>query len=60
MRFTLLESRMGAFHVFMLGVVSYGFLAVLDWVLHMCAGVRQQHMIHNAENAASDVRHRIR
>src|ERR1700680_726910 len=29
--FTLLETRMGAFHVFVLGVVSYGFVAVLDW-----------------------------
>src|SRR5712692_6014310 len=28
MYFSLLESRMGAFHIFMLGGVSYGFVAV--------------------------------
>jgi hypothetical protein len=42
--FTLLESRMGALHVFILGTVSYGFIAVLDWVFLMCAGVRHHHL----------------
>jgi hypothetical protein len=55
--FTLLESRMGAFHVFMLGAVSYGFVAVLDWVFLMCAGVRHEHMVHSREAAASAGRH---
>ena len=58
MHFTLLESRMGAFHVFMLGAVSYGFVAVLDWVFLMCAGVRHQHMVQSRETAASAGRHR--
>ena len=56
--FTLLESRMGALHVFMLGAVSYGFVAVLDWVFLMCAGVRHQHVAHSREIPASAGRHR--
>ena len=57
MHFTLLESRMGALHVFVLGAVSYGFVAVLDWVFLMCAGVRHQHMAQSRENPASAGRH---
>src|ERR1700722_3802491 len=49
LNFTLLESRMGAFHVFMLGGVSYGFVAVLDWVFLICAGVRHQHVVQSRE-----------
>jgi hypothetical protein len=44
LNFKLLETRMGFLHVFMLGTVSYGFVAVLDWVFLMCAEARQQHM----------------
>jgi hypothetical protein len=51
--FTLLESRMGALHVFMLGAVSYGFVAVLDWVFLMCAGVRHEHVVQSREIAAA-------
>jgi hypothetical protein len=58
MHFTLLESRMGALHVFVLGAVSYGFVAVLDWVLLMCAGVRHQHVAQSRETTASAGRHR--
>jgi drug/metabolite transporter (DMT)-like permease len=58
--FTLLESRMGAFHVFMLGAVSYGFVAVLDWVFLMCAVVRHQHITQSRETTASAGRHRTR
>jgi len=58
MHFTLLESRMGALHVFVLGAVSYGFVAVLDWVFLMCAGVRHQHMAQSRETTASAGRHR--
>jgi hypothetical protein len=58
MHFTLLESRMGALHVFMLGAVSYGFVAVLDWVLLMCAGVRHEHIVQSRETTASAGRHR--
>jgi hypothetical protein len=45
LHFTLLESRMGAFHIFVLGAVSYGLVAVLDWVFLMCAGARHQHIV---------------
>ena len=55
--FTLLESRVGAFHFFVLGAVSYGFVAVLDWVFLMCAGVRHQHVIQSRETSASPGRH---
>lgn len=54
--FTLLESRLGAFHVFVLGAVSYGFVAVLDWVFLICAGVRHQHVLQSRENPASSGR----
>jgi len=57
MHFKLLESRMGALHVFMLGAVSYGFIAVLDWVFLMCAGVRHEHMVHSRGTPASASRH---
>jgi hypothetical protein len=55
--FTLLESRMGAFHVFVLGAVSYGFVAVLDWVFLMCAGVRHEHIVQSRETLASAGKH---
>ena len=55
--FTLLESRMGALHVFVLGAVSYGFVAVLDWVLLMCAGVRHQHVAQSREITATAGKH---
>ena len=58
MHFTLLENRMGALHVFVLGAVSYGFVAVLDWVFHMCAEVRHEHMVHSRDTAAFASRHR--
>lgn len=58
LNFTLLESRMGALHVFMLGGVSYGFVAVLDWVFLMCAGVRHQHVVQSREIAATAGKHR--
>jgi hypothetical protein len=55
--FTLLKSRMGAFHVFMLGAVSYGFVAVLDWVILICAGVRRQHVLQSQRSASTVDRH---
>jgi hypothetical protein len=58
MHFMLLKTRMGAFHVFMLGAVSYGFVAVLDWVFLMCAGARHEHIVQSRETAASAGRHR--
>jgi len=56
--FRLLESRMGALHVFMLGAVSYGFVGVLDWVFWICAGVRDQHLAQSRQAAATADRHR--
>jgi hypothetical protein len=47
--FKLLESRMGFFHVFVLGAISYGVVAVLDWVLLMCAEARHQHVVETRE-----------
>ena len=44
MRFSLLESRMGALQVFMLGAVSYGFVAVFHWVFLLCAEARHRHI----------------
>lgn len=58
LHFKLLENRMGALHVFMLGAVSYGFVAVLDWVFLMCAGVRNRHLAQSRETAASAGRQR--
>lgn len=58
--FTLLESRMGAFHVFVLGAVSYGFVAVFDWVLLMCAAVRHQHIAQSRDTAVPAGRHHTR
>ena len=53
LRFTLLEYRMGALHVFILGAVSYGFVAVLDWVFLICAGIRHDHNAQVRETSAS-------
>jgi hypothetical protein len=47
--FKLLESRLGFLHLFVLGAISYGLLAVLDWVLLMCAEARQQHVAETRE-----------
>ena len=52
MHFSLLESRMGALQVFMLGAVSYGFVAVFSWVFLMCAEARHRH-IAQAQHAAA-------
>jgi hypothetical protein len=46
--FELLETRLGAFHVFMMGVVVYLILAVLGWItllwlLTRRAGARVHH-----------------
>jgi hypothetical protein len=44
MNFSLLESRMGALHIFMLGGITYGFVAVFHWVFLLCAEARQRHV----------------
>ena len=58
MRFSLLESRLGALHVFMLGAVSYGFVAVFDWVFLLCAETRHRHVTRTTHAAVSTARHR--
>jgi hypothetical protein len=59
MHFSLLESRMGAFHIFMLGTVSYGFVAVFHWVFLLCAEARHRHVTQAGQAAASAPRPRI-
>jgi predicted membrane channel-forming protein YqfA (hemolysin III family) len=59
MRFSLLESRMGAFHVFMLGAICYGFIAVFQWVFLLCAKARQDYMAHARQDAVSATRRPI-
>jgi hypothetical protein len=57
MFFSLLKSRMGALHVFMLGVVSYGFVAVFQWVFLICAEARHRHVAQSEHTTAPAVRH---
>jgi hypothetical protein len=52
MRFSLLESRMGALQVFMLGAVSYGLIAVLHWVFLLCVEARHRHIAQTERAAA--------
>ena len=58
MHFSLLESRMGAFHFFMLGAISYGFVAVFDWVFLLCAEARHRHIAQAGQASASGGRPR--
>lgn len=53
MYFRLLESRMGAFHLFMLGAVTYGLVAVFRWVYLLCAECRQRHIAQAEQPAVS-------
>ena len=60
MHFSLLESRMGAFHIFMLGAVSYGLVAVFHWVFLMCAETRHRHVTQTGNAASHPHRSRAR
>ncbi len=40
-RFGRLETRMGAFHLFMLGAIVFGLLAVLDWLALLMLSARR-------------------
>lgn len=51
--FSLLESRMGALHMFMLGGITYGFVAVFHWVFLLCAEARQRHLAQAAQEPAT-------
>ena len=53
MRFSLLGSRMGAFHLFMLGGITYGFVSVFQWVFLLCAEARHQYVAHAAQAAVT-------
>ncbi len=44
-RFEDLESRLSAFHLFMLGALAYALAAVFVWLLHMALMARQQPLI---------------
>jgi hypothetical protein len=59
MYFSLLESRMGAFHIFMLGGVSYGFVAVFHWVLLLCMETRHRHLARSDPGTVSAPRPHI-
>jgi hypothetical protein len=52
MIFSLLESRMAAIQIFMLGAVSYGLIAVFIWVFLMCAEARHRHVAQSEHAAA--------
>ena len=56
--FSLLESRLGALHVFTLGAVCYGFVAVFEWVALICLEARSRHVTQAQESAASTGRAR--
>jgi hypothetical protein len=58
LRFSLLESRMGALQVFMLGAVSYGFVAVFHWVLLLCVETRHRHVAQATQAAVSPCQRR--
>jgi hypothetical protein len=54
LHFSLLESRMGALHMYILGAVTYGFVAVFHWVFLICAEARQRH-IEQIERASASI-----
>ncbi len=58
MHYTLLASRMGAAQLFILGGISYGFVAVFSWVFLMCVEARQRHIAQIHHAAASGNRAR--
>ena len=60
LHYTLLESRMGAPQMFMLGAVSYGFVSVFAWVFLLCAEARHRHVAQTHEAHTSGHRARTR
>ena len=57
-RFSLLESRMGALQVFMLGAICYAFVAVFQWVFQLCWEARHRHVTRTVQPVASGPRRR--
>jgi len=45
LHFPLLENHIGALHLFMLGALAYGFLAVLDWVISIFLVARRHPVV---------------
>ena len=60
MNFSLLESRMGAFHIFMLGGITYGFVAVFHWVVLLCAEARHRHVAQSEQESIPASRPHLR
>jgi hypothetical protein len=59
MNFSLLQSRMGAFHIFMLGGITYGFVAVFHWVFLLCVEARHRHVAQSEHGGVSTSRPHI-
>jgi hypothetical protein len=51
LKFSLLESRMGALHFFILGTMSYGLVAACHWVFLLCAEARHRHITQTQQAA---------
>jgi hypothetical protein len=60
LHYTLLQSRMGALHIFILGAFSYGLIAVFQWVFLLCVRARQQHVSQTRRAATAAGRSRTR
>ena len=58
--FSLLESRMGAVQIFVIGSASYGLIAVFHWVFLMCAETRHRHISQTGNDSSSAHRSRTR
>jgi hypothetical protein len=58
--FPLLESRMGALQIFVLGGVSYGLVAVFHWVFLLCVEARHRHIAQTGHAASHTHRSRTR
>jgi hypothetical protein len=52
--FSHLATRLGAFHLFMLGAVIYGLLAVIDWVAQLVLMARHQPLVATRRRPARD------
>jgi hypothetical protein len=60
MNFSLLASRMGAFHIFMLGGITWCFVAAFHWVCLICVEARHQHFAQAGEATVTASRPSIR
>lgn len=51
--YSLLENRMGAWHMFILGAAGYGVLSSFLWVFLLCVKVRQLHIAQTGHAATA-------